>query len=781
MPTGHEKGRTGESETCAAERKDRGGRTPAPSASAGRRLAGWRKWLLRVALAVVSPLAALAILEGVLWVAGFGRPTEFLVTSDGGAAWTENPRFAWRFSSPVVASEPEPLRLAGAKPPGTLRIVVLGESAALGVPDPAYSFGRILQVMLRERRGGAAVEVVNTAIMGINSHAIVPIARDCARLSPDVFIVYMGNNETLGFWSPFTAPAGLPSYRPLIRAALWAKATRVGQLIGAAVHEKAEPQTMETFLGAAVAPDDPRRQIVYDNFRANLEEILDIARGAGARVAVATVATNLRDFAPLASLHRRDLGAAGRAEWDRQFAAADAAEADGRLEQAVACFQRVLEVDDRFAEAHYRLGRCLLALGRNDEARRHFALARDLDALPFRAEGPLNDVVRDVAAGREAAGVYLVDAEAALGAAPQALGGIPGEESFYEHCHPNFAGNYRLAAAMLPAVEAAIGAGTAVEQVPSAARCGELLAFTEWDGYHMAVTMARLLAKPPFTSQTDHADRLNRIRRHAASLARLETPELLRRQVRVYEDALRRDPDDWYLHQKFALLRFDSGDAAGAAAEWREVLRIVPHHLEARVRLGDAMARQGKTAEALALWRESLDARPECLQAMDRMGDALAAQGKLDEAADWAERAVEIRPDAARYEQLGSLLAQQGKADEAIARYREGLGRHPDGVGLRQSLAGALAGRKEFAAAAAEFEAVLQAEPAHVAARCGLARALAALGRTDEAANHLRTALALNPACQEAREELAKLSPDAGADPILHAVKVRRLGDDGTR
>jgi tetratricopeptide (TPR) repeat protein len=781
MPTGRDNRRRGESETCATQRKGCGQCTPAPddSAPSGRQLVGWRKWLLRIVLLVVSPLAVLAILEGVLWVAGFGYPTGFLITPDGGATWTENPRFAWRFSSRAVASEPEPIRLAGVKPAGTFRIVVLGESAAYGTPEPAYNFGRILQTILRERHPGMSVEVVNAAVMGISSHAIVSIARDCVRLSPDVFVVYMGNNEVIGPWSPFTAPACLASHRSLIRAGLWAKATRVGQWVESVRPAAlAERQGIETFVGVAITPGDPRLGIVHDHFRANLEEILHIAHGAGVRVVAATVATNLRDFAPLASLHRTDLGADELATWDRCFAAGAAAERNGRLAEAVEYYRQALAADDGFAEAQYRLGRCLLALGRNDEARRHFTLARDFDALPFRAVGPLNSIIRDVAAGREAAGVYLVDAEAALAAGAQPWGGIPGEESFYEHCHLNFVGNYRLASAMLPAVEAAIGATVAVGQVPSVKRCAELLAFTEWDAYRMDVDVAKCMAKPPFTGKSDYAERLDQIRRQAARLAALETPELVQRQIRVYEEAVRRYPDDYYLHHKFALLKTDTRDAAGAAAEWREVLRIMPHNLEARVCLGDALARQGRTNEAVALWNESLRDRPGCLHAIGRLAGAMAAEGKLEEAAGLVEQAIEVCPDAGRYGQLGSLLTQQGKTDEAIEQYRRGLGRFPDDIGLRQSLAEALAAKKEHAAAAAEFEAVLRADPDHIAALGGLARALGALGRTDEAATHWRVALALNPAFKEAREQLGRLPPGAGLDPILNAAKMDHIGGD---
>ena len=54
---------------------------------------------------------------------------------------------------------PIPFALAKRKPVSTFRIFVLGESAAAGFPDPAFSFARILEVMLRARYPGAAGRV----------------------------------------------------------------------------------------------------------------------------------------------------------------------------------------------------------------------------------------------------------------------------------------------------------------------------------------------------------------------------------------------------------------------------------------------------------------------------------------------------------------------------------------------------------------------------------------------------------------------------------------------
>ena len=60
----------------------------------------------------------------------------------------------------------------------------------------------MLQAMLELRYPGTHFEVVNAAIVAINSNVILPIARDCAAASADIWVIYMGNNEVVG---PFGA------------------------------------------------------------------------------------------------------------------------------------------------------------------------------------------------------------------------------------------------------------------------------------------------------------------------------------------------------------------------------------------------------------------------------------------------------------------------------------------------------------------------------------------------------------------------------------------------
>ena len=69
------------------------------------------------------------------------------------------------------------------------------------------------------------------------------------------------------------------------------------------------------------------------------------------------------------------------------------------------------EIDDRFAELQYRLGRMPGGAQPTGRAQERFELARDLDALRFRADSRINAIVREVAASRRGQNVRLADAE----------------------------------------------------------------------------------------------------------------------------------------------------------------------------------------------------------------------------------------------------------------------------------------------------------------------------------------------------------------------------------
>ena len=262
---------------------------------------GWRSWTLRIVSAVFVPVLVLVVIEFALRTFGVGYPTDLLVpcTVRGQAASCYNLFFPAPFFPPGMIKSPQVYAIPVVKPAGTCRIFILGESAAMGDPDPAYGFSRFLEIMLRERFFSIKFEIVNTGSVAINSHVLLPIARGLASQKPDIFII--GTMRWSVLYGPGTAlttsamslPGSSSEHLPSLNAY---RAT--SHPSGCA--QKKEWGGMEMFLDKQVRATSPLMSSSYSNFKHNLRDTVQIARKSGARVIVSTVATNLKDCGPFA-------------------------------------------------------------------------------------------------------------------------------------------------------------------------------------------------------------------------------------------------------------------------------------------------------------------------------------------------------------------------------------------------------------------------------------------------------------------------------------------------
>ena len=204
------------------------------------------------------PLILLLSAEGLLRLAGYGYYPHFFQKRmiQGRPVLTDNQAYGRRFFPAGLVRYPRPFTMPAVKPPGTLRIFVLGESGAMGDPDPKFGLPRMLLVLLRERFPNRRFEVVNAAMTAINSHVILPIAQDCAAQQADLWIIYMGNNEMVGPFGSTTVFGARAPPLPLVRASLLLKTTRLGQLLDAGLHSiPSRPSTLARVGGMAMMAD----------------------------------------------------------------------------------------------------------------------------------------------------------------------------------------------------------------------------------------------------------------------------------------------------------------------------------------------------------------------------------------------------------------------------------------------------------------------------------------------------------------------------------------------
>lgn len=572
--------------------------------------------LVRLLLAVGLPVVALLLAEAAMRLAGAGYPVQFFLTAPNGPGFVPNDAFGRRFRCP---EQPAPFFLPAQKPPGTIRVFVLGESAAAGAPDPAFSVSRILQLMLEDQFRGAILEVHNAAVMGINSHAIRDIARECAHHGADVLVVYAGNNELIGTHGMNSAGAGLkPSFSlAFMRAGIWIRTTRLGQWLDRwtgeriAAARRAEIQNATYFLAHRVAATDQRRVTVAENFRANLDDICALASvPAGPRIVLATVAVNLRDCPPFGSLHRSGLSSVDSNLWETTYQDGVVALADARWSVASRQFMAAAAIDDQPAELHYRMGQCALALSNMVAARTAFRLARDLDAIPFRADTRLNNIIRDTAAAHSR--VTLTDVERAFDAETQ---GLPGAGLFYEHVHFRFHGNYALARTLYPAVAAEVGAR--LGRVPRApaellaeADCTRLLADTLWDEIKLQRSIVQLCSQHAFDGGMEAPARQVAAETELRRLENAFTEPEQRRALATYAAAIARAPRDWFLRHNLAELLMQLGQHRSATTQWQWLVNQFPQHHVFRLYLAMSLLNAGDCATAAQQLQEILRAEP---------------------------------------------------------------------------------------------------------------------------------------------------------------------------
>ncbi|MCE9615639.1 MAG: tetratricopeptide repeat protein [Lentisphaerae bacterium] len=680
-----------------------------------------RKPLLRSLLVLGGPVILLLFLEGGLRLWGFGTAPHFFLTSfeDGVAYMSENPHVTRPYFGPRLERNPFPAHFPRQKPPGEFRVFVLGESAAMGDPIPEFGLSRQLDVLLTAALPQRRVRVINAAITAINSHVIRQVATECARLEPDAFVIYMGNNEVVGPYGPGTVFPGIGSRPALIHALTWWRGTRTGQLVERAM-ERLHPsryrewEGMEMFLDRQVRADDPRLATTRRLFEANLDAMCRAGSDAGAAVVLCTVAVNLRDCAPLGSSPDPALSKADRARMQAGVEQAltllprDAA-------RALTVIEEGLNLDPGLPDWHYLKGKALAALGGGAPSREAFIQARELDTLRFRADTAINDRIRRYAAN-SAMPLRLVDVERHL--ADQSPDGLCGESTFYDHVHLTFEGQYGVARdvaeALLPDLAAA-------PPLPSAAVCAAALGWTPWQAQAALMGMYGRRLLPPFANQVDRADVERRwMERLLAGQGALATNEPAPT-VRMLTGALETRAADPVLWQLLGQAQMHLGEFPAAAEAFGEAACLLPQHVALQHMQSAALAlagrfdaafrqrhaaspeladdviwsllaasaiAQGHTEIARALFERARLANPRNHDVLVNLAVSRASRGDTSAAIPLFESAVRHRPDDdIALANLGVALYRIGRKTEGLSALEGAAARHPHNAETRNSLA----------------------------------------------------------------------------------------------
>jgi len=740
---------------------------PVRPSSASRPIPAGRLWLFRIA-ALLLPVLLLGLLEVALRLAGYGYNPNFLQKTriQGREYFINNDTFSRRFFPPNLARWPEPLKVPVVKPPDTMRILIFGESAAMGDPQPAYGAGRYLEVLLRERYPEKHFEVVNLAFTAINSHVILPIARECAQLDADAWIIYMGNNEMVGPFGAATVFGRQSPPRSLIQWNLALQRWRIGQLVMAGWRRLAGSPAnaawggMRMFLQNQIPPGDPRRETAYHNFEANLRDILRLGLGSGAQVILNTMSVNLKDCPPFASLPNTNLPAADRNAFQKLYTEARELDQQGQRVAAAKGYAAAAELDPAFAELQFRWAACFLPAS-NIAARTHYQSACDLDALPFRADSRINEIIRRSGRQFHEARVELCDPETALAAA--CANGIAGDEIFFEHVHFNFHGNYLLGRLWAGQIAQRLGdrlGKAASPEWASAEVCERDLGLTLWNRRFVLDSVIRRMKQAPLDQQFNNPTRLAVLQAESDRLrAESIKTNVVMQSGQTLVDAIQRAPSDPYLHKGLANLYEALGDRPRAAEEYRRVLDLMPHDAYASQQLGRLLGELGQPQAGEIILRQAARQRPSLPEVWSLLGDVCLRQRRNSQALTAYQQAATLQPHAAAYAAaVATALARLNRPDQAIAEYRRAIEMQPNFQAAHFELAGLLVAENRLTEAEKEYAEAVRLDPRHVVSRINLGVVLTRQGRREEAIQQFQIALQLDPANAAARDYLRQVT-----------------------
>jgi lysophospholipase L1-like esterase len=249
-----------------------------------------RRLLAPLVLLIISTVVTLGIVEIGLRLTGLVHRFEV----------STNPMWTWVVYDPVVARtnhagdvvEKLGFRINALgfrgdevsvrKPPGTFRIVCLGDSTTFGIWNEAFldvrgftSYPGELAKQLAEH-GYAHVEVINAGVLGYTSaQGVAQLLAQVVRLSPDVVTVRFGNNDHGMRFGSEPLPASTRLDYALLR---WTPQWLLDlQVVRLAFHA-----FRQTAAGGQLPPGP--RVVPPAEFRRNLERIVAISHAYGARV-----------------------------------------------------------------------------------------------------------------------------------------------------------------------------------------------------------------------------------------------------------------------------------------------------------------------------------------------------------------------------------------------------------------------------------------------------------------------------------------------------------------
>ncbi len=325
----------------------------------------------------------------------------------------------------------------------------------------------------------------------------------------------------------------------------------------------------------------------------------------------------------------------------------------GKLDEAMACYKKALNIDPNHLGAHYNIGNALIGQGKTEEA-----IASYRKVLEIKPDYP------EVYNNMGVAFSHLRKPDETMECYKKALEINPNYAEAYNNMGNALKGQNRLD-------EAIDYYKKALTVRPNYAEAHYNMGNTlnAQGKYEETIACYRKVLE----ISPNHPESYNNMGNAFKNQGKPDQA------IECYTKALAIDPKNADAYYNMGNTRSDQGEFEAAVACYRKVAEMNPNYAEAFNNMGAALKNLGKLAETIEAYKGAIKASPNYAEAYNNMGLSLFELGRLDEAMVACQKAIAIKPDYAdAYNNLGGVFKDQGKIEETVDAYREALKIRPD-------------------------------------------------------------------------------------------------------
>jgi tetratricopeptide (TPR) repeat protein len=353
--------------------------------------------------------------------------------------------------------------------------------------------------------------------------------------------------------------------------------------------------------------------------------------------------------------------------------------AEESWDDAITAFQATLEIDPDYADTHFRLATAYENLGRFEKAKTHYERALDLDALRFRADTRINQIIEKVAASVANDAFSYIDSAAAFEEASQPY--QPGWDLLLEHVHYDFSGNHILAAEISDSIVNILTAPESYQVLPSS-EVAKRIGFPNHETIEVIKNLQGMVQHPPFPGQSNYAELVNFLSGKLESVAREvgSTVAVVQRR----RDVVRSDLADWKVHFELAVLAQGMRNRPAMYFHLNRILELYPHNRESYMKIAEAMSEDKKWREVIPYLEKSLNYtrgdETKIAETVSWLGTAYFETGEYEKATELLLEVPKNYSDQIflTLKAYGNLIKYSRKKgeDKDVARYAKDVQRY---------------------------------------------------------------------------------------------------------